>query len=268
MKSILKDILGIIVLKLNVKDVLNLQATCKRLNICILQFNKYWFFQYFIKNKFKMLLDKRLLQHVYGIQTKMANEENFIFPYIQCLTKKAYDEIDIEFVKHSNYEIWKIEANTLGFYDENDYEASYCRLKYLKETENSFVCPHDTHYDLTSYRDITMTSINIIDDKILSCYDPNKKYFHSFLKWGCSQNMIKRFGKQIAYDDSVTFLDNLQHSISQHILHTKKNVHEEIEGLMREIERREKYLKDKEEKSKKNMEEFLQVKAEMIRIFK
>ena len=277
---------------MDVKDVLNLRATCTRLNTCILQYNKYWFFQYFLKNKFEILFSKNYLEHVYGIKKKLANGETFVFAYINCLTTRSYDEVDI-FVKDSSYDAWKKEANQLNLFNEgidesSQYESAYCRMKYLKKNEN-FICPDSTHYDITPFSDVkNMSSVNIIDEKILKCYELHKDYFRLYLKYFYSRNIIKRIREKChntnvrrrRSHDIRSFVE-LENFIVEDLDCVKRDtndeieeVEEEINNLRREIEDKQKeiwnkkqFLKDKEEKSKQNMEEFHQLKEESNKIF-
>ena len=286
METILRDILGIIVLKLNVKDVLNLRATCKRLNDCILGFNKYWFFQYFLKNKYEILLSKYNLKHVHGVKKEMSNGEVFLFPYITCLTLKSCKEVNEFFVKDPEYESWKKEANELGFFNEaSEYESAYCRTKYLNKTEN-FTCTDVTHYDVTSFSNIKpMLSINIIDEKILNCYEPKTEYFKLYVKYMYSRTIIEHMKKKIGYYDkenTISSLDKMENiiiddfaSIKDDIVQDINQNEDEIETLKKQIQEHEKeiyekrlHLKGEEEESEKNMKEFLRLKEEYNKIFK
>jgi hypothetical protein len=288
MESILKDVLGIIVLKLNVGDVLNLRATCKHLNTNILHLKKYWFFQYFLKNKFKMLLNKKLLRHVHGVEKKMLNGETFLFPYTFCMTNISTYEMNEKFGKDPDYETWKSEANTLGFYDGglgegSKYETAYCRMKYLEKSDKNFICPDLDHYDVKPFSEIRMFYVNIIDEKILKCYEQNTDYFRSYLKYMYSQHIIKKMRNcttcEFEHDVSI---ERIQEIISEDFNRKKRDTREEIEEVEgeikdlrkgiekreKDIEKKEQYLKDEEEISKKNMEVFLQLKEEMNKIFK
>ena len=281
METILKDTLGIIVLKLDVRDVLNLRATCKQLNTCILQYNKYWFLHYFLKNKFKILLDKRMLQHIHSIKKQMMNGETFLFPYTECLTKLSDEEVNERFFKDTNYDTWKIEANSLEFYNEGTderqkFETAYCRLKYLENTEKSFICPYDSHYNLKSFSDIKpMIYINVIDEKILPCYQSSNEYFRFYLKSMASQSIIKRIRKNCRFHVHMSTLDDVEDIITEDFLRTKTDMFEEIDELRREIqekeleiEKKKKDLRNEEEKSKQNAAEFLRLKEEYEKIFK
>jgi len=59
-----KDVLGIIILKLSYRDVLNLRATSKDLRDVIATFNKFWFLKYFKRwAKFNQF-DRYLCTHI------------------------------------------------------------------------------------------------------------------------------------------------------------------------------------------------------------
>src|SRR5436190_19880657 len=89
-----KDILGLLILKLNIKSISNLRLTCKYINSCILSYNKFWFFRYFIKNKFQILVEKGHLKHIFGTKKKLPNGEIFIIPLLVCLTNKSFEEVN------------------------------------------------------------------------------------------------------------------------------------------------------------------------------
>ena len=284
MESILKDILGITILKLDVRDVLNLRATCKRLNTCILQYNKYWFFQYFLKNNFDILFSKNYLKHVHGVEKPLPNGEIFLFPYINCMTLKSSNEVNENFIKDSEYKSWEKEANELGFF-KGEYEAAYCRMKYLKKTEN-FTCQDVNHYDVSPFSDIKpMSSINIIDEKILKCYEPTTEYFRLYVKYRYCQTIIEQIKKKIGYyekENTISSLNKMENIIIDDLARIKRDtdeeinqIEDEIETLKNQIQLREKeilekrlYLKGEEQESDKNMKEFLRLKEEYQKIFK
>ena len=68
MEDIGKHILGLIILKLDIKDVLNLRLTCGKLNEIIINFNKYWFVKSF---EYNYPHCEKFLRHVNRLKKKI-----------------------------------------------------------------------------------------------------------------------------------------------------------------------------------------------------
>jgi hypothetical protein len=59
-----KDVLGLIVLNQEFKDVLSLRASCKHFDKCIRSYNKYWFLRWLIRvYRFKNIFNFQLGKH-------------------------------------------------------------------------------------------------------------------------------------------------------------------------------------------------------------
>lgn len=254
MNSILKDVLGIIVLKLDVRDVLNLRATCKHINSCILGFNKYWYYQCFLRNKFDILVRSSAIKHVDGVKKKLPNGDTFIFPYIMCLSNKPMGEIDKDTFDDPECKIWKKEAHSLGLFDEGQdegskYESAYCRMQYLKKTESNFICPNKKHYNnMTNFHYVPpMNDVNIIDGEIINCYDKTKNYFKLYLKYTFSRNIIGYVNKTCPNWEECYSLDNAEDTLYDHFNDNRDYCAEYIHDAKNEIEDLKKQIAEKEE---------------------
>ena len=178
------------------------------------------------------------------------------------------------------------EANELGFFNQAiEYESVYCRTKYLNKTEN-FSCPDVSHYDVTPFFNINpMLSVNIINEKILKCYEPKTEYFKLYVKYMYSRTIIEHMKKKMGYyekENSISSLDKMERiiiddfvRIEDEVMQDINHIEDEIETLKKQIQEHEKeiyekklYLKGEEEESEKNMKEFLRLKEEYNKIFK
>ena len=119
MENLGKDISGIVVVGLNLKTVLNLRATYKKLNSMILRYNKYWFLQYFQMDPFNIFRNKKYIEHTYQQEYVQTNGVVVNLINIGCFVNNCeHDDINNLTYKHPNYKNWKKQAKILGYIKE------------------------------------------------------------------------------------------------------------------------------------------------------
>ena len=176
MDNIPKEILGIILAKIDLQTTLNLRLTCKKFDCKIQKYNKFWFIVYFKKNVFKVLKNANCLPTHVKIYRGSHNQMKTEIPYFACMTDKNGDDVYQSMVNYYNYNKWYRQAKDLG-YTTKSARIDYCRCLYLKETEPNFICSNKDHYASFPNFIISLNDINILDDSISSFYDPKINYF-------------------------------------------------------------------------------------------
>jgi len=182
-----KDVLGLLIIKLDLKDVLNLRLSCKYYNDIILKFNKYWFSQ--VKSKVK-------------IHKNPIEKRNEFFESYGCVMPLKYpiesleinnvseEQINSEVIKHPLYKIWREEVIKNRDYPEKVI-SGICRIKYLKEKYPNFKCPVQKHYHYPEL--ILQTDVNILDEKISKYYDKDVFYFRILIKEKIEESFRKEY---------------------------------------------------------------------------
>ena len=166
-----RDTLGMLFLKM--KNRLKLRLICLKYNKWIMEYNKYWFVQYFNKNQFLILKKANKIKHIKNTQIRLPEGKTIEMTFLECLTHKTGSEINIEMKRHPLYETWLQEAKNLHFIN-TIYEEVYCRIQYLQGEE--IVCSNPSHYSVLCI-DFSMRNINILSEDLLEFYDTKENYF-------------------------------------------------------------------------------------------
>lgn len=186
-----KNILSLIVIKLDFIDVLNLRATCKYFNRCIRGYKKYWFLKW-LKRKYRF--EKLEMMIEYGENKCPKNKFNIpnidcIYPDYWALSHEEKNDFSTTVKNDPLYPQWKKEfreINNSEFYDEYEIllEKGYCNLKYCQKTFPNHVCDFDPHYsDEINEEYIKQTYPEIIHEKLLNIYDFQTNYFNEYLNY-------------------------------------------------------------------------------------
>ena len=165
-----RDTLGMLFLK--TKNRLKLKLICRKYNEWIIGYNKYWFAQYFKKNKFTILKKSKKIKHIKNTKIRLPEGKTIEMTFLECLTLKTGTEINIEMKRHPLYERWLQEAKNLHFIN-TIYEEVYCRIQYLQGEE--IVCIDPSHYSDFPLH-FSMKSIDILPNNLLEFYNFEKNY--------------------------------------------------------------------------------------------
>jgi len=249
MEDIGKDILGLIVLKLEMKDVLNLRLTCRKLNEIIINFNKYWFVKSF---EYNYPYCEKFLRHFNHTHWDASYKFSFKAPYIQCVSPSYIPEelnlIDEEVLKHPLYKEWvnKWKSITKNRSFPETYKKGYIRGKYLKNKYPDFKCPNKEHYTHKLKKSwLKMNNINVINENIVEFYDHEKKYFKIYV--------IEMFGygnDESEVDESIKRRLRKIENEEETIKSLKENLAERerqlviVKNFLPEMEKFKKYLKE------------------------
>ncbi len=222
MEKLGKEIIGILVLKLSVNDVLNLRFACKKLNSIILSYNKYWFLKCFGINTYHIMF--KFLKGHYHEYTQ-SDGKKISLPDLNCTTNKSVNEVDAESEKHEKYSRWKMQGIELGLVNENkgDFLNAYIRYRFLKCIYNDelfYPCQYSDHDNESERRVIyvalerPMRQIFFLEDSFIPFYIFNKNYFKKLIKYKCrkyyNEQLLIEFKKEIdtSYFD-IEFKDNI-----------------------------------------------------------
>ncbi len=181
MENIEKDTLGIALMKLTLKDIVNLRLTCKKLNEKIQKYNKYWFSLYFKKNMFKVLKEANNLPKHTKTFKGFNNLAKLEIPYLSCMTDREGDDVQQSMVNHYNFNKNFQEAENLGYFSK-DFKMAYCTYCYLKETEPNFICKDISHYEYFPSYFFYMKDVNILNTSISTFYKCEVNYFRDLFK--------------------------------------------------------------------------------------
>jgi hypothetical protein len=193
-----KDVLGLIVLKLEFKDVLNLRASCKHFDKCIRSYNKYWFLRWLIRvYRFKNVFNCQLGKHK-GCTCKIGNF-SFELPYIQCVCPNHNDhekrnELLNEIKSNPLYSLWIKEykeslseearnhkCNILCNMNCINIQEGYCKMKYFQVLFPNYICEDLSHYSIEINPEYLVRSYHeIIHDRLIEFYDLKINYFDHY----------------------------------------------------------------------------------------
>ncbi len=237
MENLGKDILGVIILKLNIKAILNLRITCKKLNLRIISYNKYWFLKYFNIDTFNTLKKNKCITHTFQESYIQENQVVVkITPFV-CFTYDEkyddYDEISSLASVHPNYKKWKKEAESLGYIKEShekDFIQGYILEQYLKDNMKP-KCKHISHYPdfpkFLSFFERPMTNIGIIEEELVPFYKNEENYFKKFLK-----HALKRHYKSIISRKPYIFFSG---TLNESLQWNKKRLNSQIKKLQEDL---------------------------------
>jgi len=101
-------------------------------------------------------------------------------------------------INHPEYETWRtyifnLLKDLITHNDKvlNDYIIGYCRYKYCIEKYPDFVCLYNDHYEINIKTQ--MNCIDILDEKLLTIYDPNLNYFEKYLYRILKNKFVNKF---------------------------------------------------------------------------
>tara|TARA_R110001599_G_scaffold347607_1_gene574032 strand:- start:122 stop:745 length:624 start_codon:yes stop_codon:yes gene_type:complete len=188
-----KDILGIIVVNLSFKDVLNLRLTCKKYNEYITGYNKYWF----VKVLPYMQLKSRHVKPFVNMKNKQGENIKISLFWLECVTPektKTITEIDLEVVSHVDYKKWQEKLRkklhftaeemekSLNTYSYKRFAKGYYRGKYLKQKYPNHICPDFSHWGSTPKdKWLQQESVNLIHPEVTEYYQPDVNYFSIYV---------------------------------------------------------------------------------------
>lgn len=230
--SLPNDVLSIIVSNLYVPNILNLRLTCKVMNNYILTRNKFWFVQFcYIKypgtipkllkyieqnensekcRKYKRIIKAITIRNCNKFPLKIHTPLKI--PPLRCIypdfmelnteNPEIYEQMIINItsltIHHPEYETWRNYISNLlkdiitnNNKELNDYVIGYCRYKYCIEKYPDFVCIYNDHYEINIKTQ--MDCIDILDEKLLTIYDPNLNYFEKYLYRILKNKFVKKF---------------------------------------------------------------------------
>lgn len=164
-----KDVLGIIILKLSYRDVLNLRATCKDFRDVIATFNKFWFLKYLKRwEKFDTdQFDRYLCTHIN--HSFIIGHRIVDISHVQCLTPDQMREHSFHIIKeHEKYNTWSNEFKSITDDEESEsLRRAYIIQKYLKDKYPNHKCTDLTHLSGSiDEKYLEQTNINVINDAL------------------------------------------------------------------------------------------------------
>jgi hypothetical protein len=210
--NLTKDILGLIVHKLEFKDVLSLRASCKHFDICIRSYNKYWFLRWLIRvYRFKNVFNSQLGKHK-GCICKIDNF-SFELPFLICICPNynyLINKEQLEAVKKSPlYFTWieeykKNYSSKIKLSHEKIYLEGYCNMKYFQTLYPDYVCEILDHYSKEINPEyLIQYEIGIINNRLIEFYDTKNNYFHQYINFkpkhvrcNCCKRVYDKFSKK------------------------------------------------------------------------
>jgi hypothetical protein len=187
--NLCKDVLGLIVLKLEFKDVLNLRASCKYYDKCIRSYNKYWFLRWLIRvYRFKKIFKFQLGKHI-NFDCRIQ-DFSFELPYIECvypnynnLNYEEQSNLVNEVKKHPLYSIWTKEYREFipKQYEGKNYLDGYCNAKHFQYLFPDYVCKEFYHYsNKIDSKYLFQPYHEIIHERLFEFYETKINYFSQY----------------------------------------------------------------------------------------
>ncbi len=233
MESLGKDILGIIILKLKIRSILNLRSTCKKLNLRVISYNKYWFLKYFNIDTFNTLKKNKCITHTFQENYIQENQVVVKITPFECFTDdEEYDNINSLASVHPNYKTWENEATSLVCIKEKtDFIQGYILEQYLKDNVQP-KCKHISHYPdfpkFLSFFRRPMIDIGIIAEELIPFYKNEENYFKKFLKHGLHKHYKSILSGQ-------PYLEVGSRTLNETLQYNKKTLKSQIKKLQEDL---------------------------------